>query len=102
MKPSLFLEWTAMLDKPLRRLPGAIENIFGSPSRFCTFSFDVSVGQQLSCELERQPNSTRRTNKMRFMVIVKCSEEPENQAPDPQPFAHVEKLSVELLEDGVS
>src|SRR5215469_4626238 len=41
-------------------MEGATENILGSPCRFCTFSFDVWVEQQLSYELERQPNSTRK------------------------------------------
>src|SRR5215471_20853644 len=44
----------------LRHQPGDTENILGSPCRFCTFSFDVWVEQQLSYELERQPNSTRK------------------------------------------
>ncbi len=39
---------------------GATENFLGSPCRFCTFSFDVCVEQQLSSELERQTNSTRK------------------------------------------
>src|SRR6516162_5304667 len=30
------------------------------PCRFCTFSFDIWVEQQLSSELERQPNSTQK------------------------------------------
>ena len=38
---------------------------------------------------------------MRFMVIVKCSEEPENQAPDPQLMADLNKFNDELLEAGV-
>ena len=38
---------------------------------------------------------------MRFMVIVKCSEEPENQAPDPQLMADMNKFNDELLEAGV-
>ena len=38
---------------------------------------------------------------MRFMVIVKCSEEPANQAPDPQLMADLNKFNDELLEAGV-
>ena len=38
---------------------------------------------------------------MRFMVIVKCSEEPENQAPDPQLMADLNKFNDDLLEAGV-
>ena len=38
---------------------------------------------------------------MRFMVIVKCSEEPENQALDPQLMADLNKFNEELLEAGV-
>jgi hypothetical protein len=38
---------------------------------------------------------------MRFMVIVNCSEEPENQAPDPQLMADLNKFNDELLEAGV-
>ena len=38
---------------------------------------------------------------MRFMVIVKCSEEPENLAPDPQLMADLNKFNDELLEAGV-
>src|SRR5277367_3473665 len=38
---------------------------------------------------------------MRFMVIVKCSEEPENQALDPQLMADLNKFNDELLEAGV-
>ena len=38
---------------------------------------------------------------MRFMVIVKCSEEPENQAPDPQLMADLNKFNDELLGAGV-
>src|SRR5580658_11058890 len=47
------------------------------------------------------PTRPERTNKMRFMVIVKCSEEPENQAPDPQLMADLNKFDDELLEAGV-
>src|SRR5580700_2100980 len=85
----------------LMRLPGATENFLGSPCRFCTFSFDVWVEQQLSSELERQPNSTR--NKMRFMVIVKVTEDTENEGapPDPQLMADLNKFNDELLEAGV-
>ena len=38
---------------------------------------------------------------MRFMVIVKCSEEPENQVPDPQLLADLNKFNDDLLEAGV-
>jgi hypothetical protein len=38
---------------------------------------------------------------MRFMVIVKCAEEPENQAPDPQLMADLNKFNDDLLEAGV-
>ena len=38
---------------------------------------------------------------MRFMVIVKCAEEPENQEPDPQLLADINKFNDELLEAGV-
>src|ERR1700747_2497538 len=51
--------------------------------------------------LNVSPTQPERTNKMRFMVIVKCSEEPENQAPDPQLMADLNKFNDELLEAGV-
>jgi hypothetical protein len=51
--------------------------------------------------LSVSPTQPERTNKMRFMVIVKCSEEPENQAPDPQLMADLNKFNDELLEAGV-
>jgi hypothetical protein len=35
------------------------------------------------------------------MVIVKCAEEPENQEPDPQLLADINKFNDELLEAGV-
>jgi hypothetical protein len=38
---------------------------------------------------------------MRFMVIVKCSEEPENQSLDPQLMADLNKFNNDLLEAGV-
>src|ERR1700691_3250566 len=51
--------------------------------------------------LNVSPTQPEGTNKMRFMVIVKCSEEPENQAPDPQLMADLNKFNDELLEAGV-
>src|ERR1700723_2089929 len=51
--------------------------------------------------LNVRPIQPERTDKMRFMVIVKCSEEPENQAPDPQLMADLNKFNDELLEAGV-
>src|SRR6202050_5647315 len=51
--------------------------------------------------LNVSPTRPEKTNKMRFMVIVKCSEEPENQAPDPQLMADLNKFNDELLEAGV-
>jgi hypothetical protein len=38
---------------------------------------------------------------MRFMVIVKCKEEPENQDLDPQLMADLNKFNDDLLEAGV-
>jgi hypothetical protein len=73
------------------------------PRRFCTSSFDVSVEQQLSSERERQINSTRKENTMRFMVIVKVTEDTENEGalPDPQLMADLNKFNDDLLEAGV-
>src|ERR1700722_17835044 len=73
------------------------------PCRFCTCSFDISVEQQLSSERERQINSTRKDNTMRFMVIVKVTEDTENEGalPDPQLMADLNKFNDELLEAGV-
>jgi hypothetical protein len=72
------------------------------PCRFGTFSFDVSVEHQLSSELERQTDSTRK-DKMRFMVIVKATKDSENGGarPDPPFMADMNKFNDELLEAGV-
>src|SRR6202007_599350 len=43
-----------------QRMPSPPPQKNRHPCRFSTFSFDVSVEQQLSCELERQTNSTQK------------------------------------------
>jgi len=49
------------------------------------------------------PTQPERTNKMRFMVIVKVTEDTENEGapPDPQFMADMDKFNAELLEAGV-
>src|SRR5215468_897602 len=53
--------------------------------------------------LNVSPTQPERTNKMRFMVIVKVTEDTENEGalPDPQLMADLNKFNDELLEAGV-
>src|SRR6267378_7167311 len=86
-----------------RRMPSPPPKKNRHPCRFGTFSFDVSVEHQLSSELERQTNSTRKDKQNAIHGHRQSHERlrKRRRTPDPQLMTDMNKFNDELFEAGV-